>query len=131
MVMEDLPAIEAWSGIGTAHHGISNRMSYHLDLRGPSTAVDAACASSFVALHLARQAIVSGESTVAICGGVNVICAPGISHMHQEAGALTDEGVCRSFDAAANGYARGEGGLSLSSSGSVLHRRTTITFWLS
>jgi len=110
MVMEDLPAIEAWSGIGTAHHGISNRISYHFDLKGPSTAVDAACASSLVALHLARQAIVSGESTVAICGGVNVICAPGITHMLQKAGALTDEGICRSFDAAANGYARGEGG---------------------
>ncbi|KNG44310.1 6-methylsalicylic acid synthase [Stemphylium lycopersici] len=110
MVMEDLPAIEAWSGIGTAHHGISNRISYHLDLKGPSAAVDAACASSLVALHLARQAIVSGESTMAICGGVNVICAPGITHMLQKAGALTAEGVCRSFDAAANGYARGEGG---------------------
>jgi 6-methylsalicylic acid synthase len=45
MVMEDLPAIEAWSGIGTAHHGISNRISYHFDLKGPSTTVDAACAS--------------------------------------------------------------------------------------
>lgn len=110
MLMDDLPAIEAWSGVGTAHHGISNRISYHLDLKGPSTAVDAACASSLVALHLARQAIVSGESTVAICGGVNVICAPGITHMLQKAGALSVEGVCRSFDAAANGYARGEGG---------------------
>ncbi|RYN56955.1 6-methylsalicylic acid synthase, partial [Alternaria alternata] len=109
-VMDDLPAIEAWSGIGTAHHGVSNRISYHFDLRGPSTAVDAACASSLVALHLARQAIMSGESTVAICGGVNVICAPGITHMLQKAGALTTEGVCRSFDAAASGYARGEGG---------------------
>jgi 6-methylsalicylic acid synthase len=47
---------------------------------------------------------------VAICGGVNVIFAPGITHMLQKAGALTDEGVCRSFDAAASGYARGEGG---------------------
>jgi 6-methylsalicylic acid synthase len=110
MVMEDLPAIEAWSGIGTAHHGVSNRISYHFDLKGPSAAVDAACASSLVALHLARQAIVSGESTVAICGGVNVICAPGITHMLQKAGALTEKGVCRSFDAAADGYARGEGG---------------------
>ncbi|KAF3049341.1 t1pks [Didymella keratinophila] len=110
MLMEDLPTIEAWSGIGTAYHGIPNRISYHLGLQGPSTAVDAACASSLIAIHLARQAIVSGESTVAICGGVNVICAPGLTHMLQQAGALTTEGVCRSFDDAACGYARGEGG---------------------
>ncbi|KAF1933766.1 polyketide synthase [Didymella exigua CBS 183.55] len=110
MLMEDLPTIEAWSGIGTAYHGIPNRISYHLGLQGPSTAVDAACASSLVAIHLARQAIVSGESTVAICGGVNVICAPGLTHMLQKAGALTTEGVCKSFDDAACGYARGEGG---------------------
>jgi 6-methylsalicylic acid synthase len=110
MLMEDLPTIEAWSGIGTAYHGIPNRISYHLGLQGPSTAVDAACASSLIAIHLARQAIVSGESTVAICGGVNVICAPGLTHMLQQAGALTTEGVCRSFDDEACGYARGEGG---------------------
>lgn len=110
MLMEDLPTIEAWSGIGTAYHGIPNRISYHLGLQGPSTAVDAACASSLIAIHLARQAIVSGESTMAICGGVNVICAPGLTHMLQKAGALTTEGVCRSFDDAACGYARGEGG---------------------
>jgi 6-methylsalicylic acid synthase len=110
MLMEDLPTIEAWSGIGTAYHGIPNRISYHLGLQGPSTAVDAACASSLIAIHLARQAIVSGESTVAICGGVNVVCAPGLTHMLQKAGALTTEGVCRSFDDEACGYARGEGG---------------------
>ncbi|KAJ8112680.1 hypothetical protein OPT61_g5007 [Boeremia exigua] len=110
MLMEDLPTIEAWSGIGTAYHGIPNRISYHMGLQGPSTAVDAACASSLIAIHLARQAIVSGDSTVAICGGVNVICAPGLTHMLQKAGALTSEGVCRSFDDAASGYARGEGG---------------------
>ncbi|EMD86782.1 hypothetical protein COCC4DRAFT_143858 [Bipolaris maydis ATCC 48331] len=108
MLMEDLQAIEAWSGIGTAHHGISNRISYHPDLRGPSRAVDAACASSLVALHLARGAIVSGESTLAICSGVNVICTPEITCMLQKAGALKADSVCRSFNAAASGYARGE-----------------------
>ncbi len=110
MLLEDLPNIEAWSGIGTAYHGIPNRISYHLDLQGPSTAVDAACASSLIAIHLAYQAIVSGESTTAICGGVNVICAPGLTHMLQKAGALSPDGMCRSFDDQACGYARGEGG---------------------
>ena len=108
--MEDLPNVEAWSGIGTAYHGIPNRVSYHLDLMGPSTAVDAACASSLVAIHLARQAIVTGESTVALCGGVNVLCAPGLTHMLDKAGALSPDGVCLSFDDNAHGYARGEGG---------------------
>ncbi|KAF2022657.1 hypothetical protein EK21DRAFT_82777 [Setomelanomma holmii] len=110
MLMEDLPNVEAWSGIGTAYHGIPNRISYHMGLQGPSAAIDAACASSLIAIHLARQAIETCESTVAICGGVNVICAPGLTHMLQKAGALTSEGVCRSFDDGACGYARGEGG---------------------
>jgi 6-methylsalicylic acid synthase len=110
LIMEDLPNVEAWSGIGTAHHGIPNRISYHLDLMGPSTAVDAACASSLVAIHLARQAIVSGESTIALCGGVNVLCAPGLTLMLDKAGALSPQGLCLSFDDDAQGYARGEGG---------------------
>ncbi|KAH6613188.1 hypothetical protein C7974DRAFT_444861 [Boeremia exigua] len=110
MLMEDLPSIEAWTGIGTAHHGVPNRISYHLGLQGPSTAVDAACASSLIAIHLASQAVEYGESNIAICGGVNVICAPGLTHMLQKAGALSQDGVCRSFDDAACGYARGEGG---------------------
>ncbi|KAF2680119.1 6-methylsalicylic acid synthase [Lentithecium fluviatile CBS 122367] len=110
LIMEDLPNVEAWSGIGTAYHGIPNRISYHLDLMGPSTAVDAACASSLVAIHLARQAIVTSESTVALCGGVNVMCAPGLTHMLDKAGALSPDGLCLSFDDDAHGYARGEGG---------------------
>jgi 6-methylsalicylic acid synthase len=110
LILEDLPNIEAWSGIGTAYHGIPNRISYHLDLMGPSTAVDAACASSLIAVHLGRQAILSGESKVALAGGVNVLVAPGLTHMLNKAGALSPDGVCQSFDDDAHGYARGEGG---------------------
>jgi 6-methylsalicylic acid synthase len=110
LIMEDLPNVEAWSGVGTAYHGIPNRISYHLDLMGPSTAVDAACASSLVAIHLAYQSIVLGESNVAICGGVNVLIAPVLTHMLQKAGALSPDGLCLSFDDDAHGYARGEGG---------------------
>ncbi|KAL5388959.1 hypothetical protein DPSP01_002665 [Paraphaeosphaeria sporulosa] len=110
LIMEDLPNVEAWSGIGTAYHGIPNRISYHLDLMGPSTAVDAACASSLIAIHLGHQAILSGESSVALCGGVNVLCAPGLTYMLDKAGALASDGLCISFDDDAHGYARGEGG---------------------
>jgi 6-methylsalicylic acid synthase len=110
LLLEDLPNIEAWMGIGTAFHGVPNRISYHLDLMGPSTAVDAACASSLIAVHLGRQAILNGESEVAIVGGVHVLLAPALTRMLGKAGALTPDGICRSFDDAANGYARGEGG---------------------
>lgn len=109
LLLEDLPNIEAWMGIGTTAHGIPNRISYHLDLMGPSAAIDAACASSLVAVHTGRQAILAGESRVAIVGGVNVCLSPALFHMLGAAGALSPDGVCLSFDDDAHGYARGEG----------------------
>ncbi len=65
LLLEDLPGVKAWMSIGTAFCGIPNRISYHLDLMGPSTAVDAACASSLVAIHHGRQALVDGETNAA------------------------------------------------------------------
>jgi 6-methylsalicylic acid synthase len=109
LLLEDIPNIEAWMGIGTTAHGIPNRISYHLDLMGPSAAVDAACASSLVAVNTGRQAILAGESRVAIVGGVNVCLSPALFHMLGAAGALSPDGVCLSFDDEAHGYARGEG----------------------
>ncbi|KAI5868234.1 acyl transferase domain-containing protein [Durotheca rogersii] len=109
LLLEDLPNIEAWMGIGTTAHGIPNRISYHYDLMGPSVAVDAACASSLCAVHLGRQAVLGGESRVAIVGGVNVCLSPALFHMLGSAGALSPDGVCLSFDDDAHGYARGEG----------------------
>lgn len=96
-------------GIGTAYCGVPNRISYLLDLRGPSTAVDAACASSLVAIHHGRQALLMGESDVAIVGGVNAICGPGMIAVLDKAGAISKDGMCRSFDNDSNGYGRGEG----------------------
>ncbi|KAE8371950.1 hypothetical protein BDV26DRAFT_298321 [Aspergillus bertholletiae] len=109
LLLEDLPHVEPWMGIGTAYCGVANRISYHLNLLGPSTAVDAACASSLVAIHLGRQAILSGESKVAIVGGVNAIFGPALTSALNKAGALSSDGRCRSFDNAAHGYGRGEG----------------------
>lgn len=109
LVLEDLPRVEAWMGIGTAHCGIPNRISYLMDLRGPSTAVDAACASSLVAVHHGRQSLLQKETDLAIVGGVNAICGPGLTRVLDEAGAISKDGVCRSFDNSANGYGRGEG----------------------
>lgn len=96
-------------GIGTTAHGIPNRISYHLDFMGPSVAVDSACASSLCAVHFGRQAILGGESRVAVVGGVNVCLSPALFHMLGSAGALSPDGVCQSFDDDAHGYARGEG----------------------
>ena len=109
LLLEDLPGIEAWMGIGTAYCGIPNRISYVLDLKGPSTAVDAACASSLVAIHHGRQSLLARESDCAIVGGVNVLCGPGLTKVLDIAGAVSAEGKCRSFDESANGYGRGEG----------------------
>ncbi len=109
LLLEDIPGVEAWMGIGTAYCGIPNRISYLLDLRGPSTALDAACASSLVAIHHGRQSLMTGETDVAIVGGVNVLAGPGLTRVLDIAGATSKDGVCRSFDNEANGYGRGEG----------------------
>nr|WQM87381.1 6-Methyl salicylic acid synthase [Xylaria grammica] len=109
LLLEDLPNVDAWMGIGTAYCGVPNRISYHLNLMGPSTAVDAACASSLVAIHHGRQAILSGESSVAITGGVNALSGPGLTRVLDKAGAISPDGSCLSFDDDAHGYGRGEG----------------------
>lgn len=109
LLIEDLANAEVWMGIGTAYCGVPSRVSYHLDLMGPSAAVDAACASSLVAIHQGRQAILAGESKLAIVGGVNALCGPGLTRVLDKAGAISPDGSCLSFDDDANGYGRGEG----------------------
>ncbi|MFV2109771.1 type I polyketide synthase [Micromonospora sp. LOL_015] len=107
--LENLPHIDAWTGIGAATCAVSNRISHVLDLRGPSLTVDTACSASLVALHLAAQSLRLGESTVALVGGVSLIVSPGQSITLAAAGALAPDGRSKSFDATANGYGRGEG----------------------
>ncbi|KAL6852686.1 Type I Iterative PKS [Amphichorda felina] len=109
LLWEDLPGIEAWMGVGTDHCGVPNRISYHLDLMGPSCSVDGACASSLIAIHHGVQAIRGGESKLAIVGGVNALCGPGHFSSLNMAGALSPDGRCLSFDDSAQGYGRGEG----------------------
>ena len=87
----------------------ANRISYIWNLRGPSLAVDTACSSSLVAIHLACQSLRTGESDMAIASGVNVILNPGISKAFLEAGMLSADGRCKTFDSQADGYVRGEG----------------------
>ncbi|MFL1429440.1 MULTISPECIES: type I polyketide synthase [unclassified Nocardiopsis] len=108
-LLEDLPGIEAWSGIGAAMCAVANRVSYLLDLRGPSFTLDAACASSLVAVNSAAQSLRSGECSTALVGGINVIAGPGLTMVLDEAQAVSPRGRSRPFDADADGYGRSEG----------------------
>ncbi|MET0896285.1 MAG: beta-ketoacyl synthase N-terminal-like domain-containing protein [Mycobacterium sp.] len=109
LLMEDLPGIEAWTGIGTSLCGVANRVSHLLDLRGPSVALDAACAASLVAVHQACQLLRDGETSLALAGGVSALIGPGLTRVLDVAGATAPDGRCKTFDAAADGYGRGEG----------------------
>lgn len=111
--MEDLQGINGWSLPGTALSVIANRLSYVLDLCGPSLTVDTACSSSLVALHLAAQSLLTGESELAIVGGVNVLLSPGGTVYADQASASSPTGRCRPFDAGADGIVRGEGCVSV------------------
>ncbi|MGW1819428.1 beta-ketoacyl [acyl carrier protein] synthase domain-containing protein, partial [Streptomyces sp. NPDC002125] len=95
---------------GLARSVISNRVSYVLGLRGPSLTVDTGQSSSLVAVHQAAQALRAGECSLALAGGVNLVLAPESSARSEKFGGLSPDGECRTFDARANGYVRGEGG---------------------
>jgi acyl transferase domain-containing protein/acyl carrier protein len=87
----------------------ANRLSYFLDLRGPSFAVDTACSSSLVSVHQACRSLRLGESTTAIAGGVNLILDPDVTEIFTQAGMMAADGRCKTFDASADGYVRSEG----------------------
>jgi acyl transferase domain-containing protein len=105
----NLPSLEAWAVNGTLSFGLSNRVSYALNLRGPSMTVDTACAGSLTAVHLACVSLWRGESAVAVAGGVNVIAGPGSVVALDATGATASDGRSKAFDAGADGYGRGEG----------------------
>lgn len=94
---------------GLASCLIPNRLSYLLDLRGPSEAIDTACSSSLVALHRAVESLRRGECSLALVGGVNVLLSPTPFIAFSKAGMLSPDGKCRPLDSRANGYVRGEG----------------------
>ncbi|MGI9474938.1 MAG: type I polyketide synthase, partial [Rubripirellula sp.] len=104
-----LDHVDAHVGTGNALSIAANRISYVYDFRGPSFAVDTACSSAMVALHCAVQSLRSGECDAALAGGVNLILSPEVTIAFSKARMLSADGVCRPFDANANGYVRGEG----------------------
>ncbi len=100
---------DAYVASGNALSMAAHRLSYHLDLRGPSMAVDTACSSSLVAVHLACQALRAGECDSALAGGVSLMLSGEISANLAQARMLSPTGLCKTFDASADGYVRGEG----------------------
>ncbi|KRV50593.1 polyketide synthase [Wenjunlia vitaminophila] len=94
---------------GGAHSTAVGRLSYLLDLRGPSVAVDTACSSSLVAVHLACQGLRAGDSDLALAGGVHVISSPLTTIALYKAGITDPDGRCKTFDADAAGFVRAEG----------------------
>jgi len=102
-------AITAHTGTGLAFSIAANRLSYVLDLRGPSIAIDTACSSSLVAVHQACRSLRHGECAIALAGGVNLILSPHLHLALERAGMLSPESRCKTFDAEADGYVRGEG----------------------
>lgn len=105
----DPTRFDAYFGTGNAPNAIGGRISYVLGLQGPCVVVDTACSSSLVAVHLACQSLRNGECRLALAGGVNVILAPEITINFSRARMLARDGRCKTFDAAADGYVRGEG----------------------
>ncbi len=109
MLSQDPAFHTAHAGPGTSLSIAANRISYSLDLRGPSLAVDTACSSSLTALHLAAESLRSGESSLALAGGVNLLLTPELSRVFADARMLSPDGRCKTFDESADGYVRGEG----------------------
>ncbi|MDJ0732651.1 MAG: type I polyketide synthase [Nostocaceae cyanobacterium] len=109
ILFQDYSNINAYNGIGTAFSISANRISYLLNLQGPSIAIDTACSASLVALHYACQSLKNKESDLCIVGGVNLILSPEASITFSQAQMMAADGRCKTFDASANGYVRAEG----------------------
>ena len=102
-------APDAYWATGNGHCFAAGRIAYAMGLTGPAMAVDTACSSGLVAIHLACQALRNAECSVAVAGGVNLVLSPRSTRLVKETRALAPDGLCKSFDARANGFSRGEG----------------------
>ncbi|WP_182876000.1 type I polyketide synthase [Microbispora sp. H10670] len=100
---------DAYATTGNGHNFAAGRVAYALGLTGPTLAVDTACSSSLVGVHLAVQALRRGECEIAFAAGTNLILSPTSARLVRETRSLSPDGLCRPFDARANGFSRGEG----------------------
>lgn len=107
---QGIAGLDAYSFTGTTLSVAAGRLAYFLGLQGPALALDTACSSSLVAVHLACQSLRDGECSAAIAAGVNLMLSPQTSVVLSRMRALAPDGRCKTFEAAADGYGRGEGG---------------------
>ncbi len=103
------PAASLYSVSGTSYNTAIGRVAYALGFQGPAIAVDTACSSSLVAVHQAVTALQQSEADLALAGGVHTILSSRLLELRGNAGMLAPDGQCKTFDASANGYVRGEG----------------------
>lgn len=108
-VFQDDLRIDAYAGSGNTPSMAAGRLAYTLGVHGPAMTVDTSCSSSLTAVHLALQSLRAGESELALAGGVNAILAPQMYIAGSRARMLSPEGLCKTFDASADGYVRSEG----------------------
>ena len=101
--------VDAYTGTGNALSIAANRLSYTFDFHGPSISIDTACSSSLVAVDLACRSLRDGECSMALAAGVNVILSPALAINFSKARVMAPDGRCKTFDADADGYVRGEG----------------------
>lgn len=110
MVMNgDEADIDTYSATGNSHSIASGRLSYLLGLQGPAYSIDTACSSSLAAVHLACNSLLMNECRTALAGGVNLIIAPEATITLSKLRMMAPDGRCKAFDAAADGFVRGEG----------------------
>ena len=105
----DPDRVEAYTSSGTAYSIAAGRLAYLYDLRGPAVVVDTACSSSLVAVHEACQSLRSGECDAAVVGGSGLVLGPETGVSLSRFGMLSRDGRCKTFDASADGFGRGEG----------------------
>ena len=109
LLLEKRDDVDAYSSFGLARSIAAGRISYAFDLKGPSLVVDTSCSSSLMAVHLGCKSLATDECSVAIVGAANLILKPEATISFSHARMLSPDGQCKTFDADANGYVRGEG----------------------
>ncbi|GCE30404.1 polyketide synthase [Dictyobacter alpinus] len=109
LAFADRESVDLYMMTGCSRAVASGRLSYVLDLQGPSMTIDTACSSSLVAVHLACQSIWNGESSLALAGGSNLVLEPEQGLGFSKMGLLSPDGRCKTFDARADGFVRSEG----------------------
>ena len=107
--MYDFAEVTAFRGAGSGYFMAANRISYHLNLTGPSMAIDSACSSSLMAVHQGCVALRAGEADTVIAAGANLLLTPALSIFYTQAGLSAPDGRCKPFGQGADGIGRGEG----------------------